>query len=338
MDLLRQLGELAIGSRMRRIIDRFSQDVEAIYAYHNLDFKPRWFGMFYLLANNGAHSVGDIAKALNISHPAINQISQEMIKADLVASVSDCRDKRKKMLTLTPQGEAMVADLRPMWEDMAAIMRQFVCATQFDLLAVFDRMDATLDQQSLMDRYMERIRRRNQECVEVIPYKPELKCHFKRLNAQWIEEYFQLEDQDHQFLNDPQTHILDQGGEILFAMVGNEVVGTTALLTLPKKPDTLELARFAVDPAHRGKHIGTKLLSKAIELAKQKGAKTLYLETSHVLLPAINLYRKSGFMMVSPDPDALTPLDRADTWMQLDLTATPPKPITPVAPSLATPL
>jgi GNAT superfamily N-acetyltransferase len=49
-----------------------------------------------------------------------------------------------------------------------------------------------------------------------------------------------------------------------------------------------------VEPAHRGKGIGTQLLGLAGQISRQHGAKVLHLEVNHGN-PAIDLYRRIGF-------------------------------------------
>jgi GNAT superfamily N-acetyltransferase len=49
-----------------------------------------------------------------------------------------------------------------------------------------------------------------------------------------------------------------------------------------------------VEPAHRGKGIGTQLLDLADQASREHNAKVLHLEVSHGN-PAIELYRRRGF-------------------------------------------
>jgi len=49
MDLIRQLGVLAFGSRLRRLNERLSKDVSRIYRDQGIGFEVRWFPVFYLL-------------------------------------------------------------------------------------------------------------------------------------------------------------------------------------------------------------------------------------------------------------------------------------------------
>ena len=135
-----------------------------------------------------------------------------------------------------------------------------------------------------------------------------------RLNLEWLEKYFRVEDIDRVVLSDPQRQILDNGGHILFALHGSAVVGTVAL-----KHDgrgTFELTKMAVTSGQQGRGLGRALLAAAIGRFAAVGGKKLYLETHSSLAPAIHLYASAGFVH-TPPPKA-SDYARADTYMVYD--------------------
>ena len=150
--------------------------------------------------------------------------------------------------------------------------------------------------------------------VDIIDYQSPYKEDFKRLNVAWIEKYFKLEPSDLAQLEHPEEHIIDKGGHIILAKIGDEIVGTTALVK--DNDDFFELVKMAVDTNHQGKRIGEKLAIAAIEKAREMGAKQLFLESNRRLTPALNLYRKMGFKEVKLFD---SPYERADIQMLLDL-------------------
>src|ERR1043165_4484034 len=129
--------------------------------------------------------------------------------------------------------------------------------------------------------------------VRIIGYSPELQIFFENLNRAWIERYFKMEALDLQLLQDPQTHIIDKGGTVLFAEIDGRIVGTVALK--PYDAETLELAKMAVDENYQGHGIGEKLGHAAVEKARELGAKKVILFTNSVLQPALRLYARLGF-------------------------------------------
>ena len=122
---------------------------------------------------------------------------------------------------------------------------------------------------------------------------------FVRLNEQWIEEHFALEDVDRKLAADPYVIVRD-GGHILSLVEGGRVVGVCALIR--ESPDRYELARMAVDRGERGKGYGEALLTAALRKAREVGASSVYLLSNTKLVPAIALYRKHGFEAISEGP------------------------------------
>ncbi|MBP2648607.1 MAG: MarR family transcriptional regulator [Gemmatimonadetes bacterium] len=151
--------------------------------------------------------------------------------------------------------------------------------------------------------------------VRITPFDPSLAPHFARLNREWIERYFVLEPADLAVLDDPESAIIDPGGMIYFALVGDEVVGTCAVL--PHADGTLELAKMAVSPAAQGRGVGRLLGEACVAFARQTGAHTLMLLSNSRLAPALHLYETLGFRH-APVPDGVE-YARADVHMVMPL-------------------
>lgn len=59
--------------------------------------------------------------------------------------------------------------------------------------------------------------------------------------------------------------------------------------------DEGDITNVAVSPAHRKKGYGEAIVSKAVELAKEKQLEMILLEVRVSNVPAISLYKKMGF-------------------------------------------
>lgn len=132
-----------------------------------------------------------------------------------------------------------------------------------------------------------------QQNIAIIDFTDELSGPIKTLNYEWLEKYFRVEEGDIRSLSNPKKYIIDKGGFIYYAKLGNEIVGTASLL---KKSETqYELAKMAVSGKARGYGIGTILLEHCLKVARQKQIQTLVLYSNTILGSAIHLYRKFGF-------------------------------------------
>jgi GNAT superfamily N-acetyltransferase len=154
--------------------------------------------------------------------------------------------------------------------------------------------------------------------VTVRDFRPSDAEAFRDLNLAWVEQYFTVEAEDRAQLEDPQTHILDQGGAILIADLGGMPVGTVGLV--PGHQDgVLELIKMSARSDVKGRGIGRALMDAAIDKARVMGATKIWLETNTVLAAALALYRKSGFRELTGDELTDTPYDRCNCQMVLEL-------------------
>lgn len=156
-----------------------------------------------------------------------------------------------------------------------------------------------------------------QKKVRIVEFKPKYARFFKDINREWLEEYFEIEPFDRILLNDPQGQIIAHGGYVFFAAIGDEIVGTCALLRHTERK--YELAKMGVLKQYRGQGVGRKLCEAAIEKVRALGADTLVLATSRSLETANHLYHRMGFQEVDALEIGPLPYKRRSIVMELDL-------------------
>jgi len=138
---------------------------------------------------------------------------------------------------------------------------------------------------------------------------------FRRLNEEWIGRYFKVEAADEAAFAHPREKYLDCGGRIFFTLRSEEIIGCCALL--PLAPGEFEVSKMAITASAQGLGAGRFQLQGVMDAAKALGAKRLYLETNHALVPAIHLYETAGFTHVPLERVAPSPYARADVFMEM---------------------
>jgi putative acetyltransferase len=126
-----------------------------------------------------------------------------------------------------------------------------------------------------------------------------------------------VEPYDRIVLANPERHVIEQGGVVLFALDGVTPVGTCALMKHTEVK--YELAKVGVTESARGKGVGRILVQAAIERARQLGAETLILASSEVLEAANHLYKRLGFQPARLDMLGPIPYKRHSIAMWMDL-------------------
>ena len=149
--------------------------------------------------------------------------------------------------------------------------------------------------------------------IRIVDFDPRWRADFARLNIDWLERYFVVEPIDRDVLSDPETHILADGGRVLFAIDEDDrVVGTVALKH--EGDGVYELTKMAVDPSVRGRGIGRLLMEGALRTYRAVEGRALFLESNSSLAPALNLYESVGFRH-HPAPRPGSHYARADVYM-----------------------
>jgi len=66
--------------------------------------------------------------------------------------------------------------------------------------------------------------------VNIINFKNEYEKHFYDLNIEWLNNFFEVEEYDHKILSNAKKYIIDKGGKIFFAVLGDKIIATVALM------------------------------------------------------------------------------------------------------------
>lgn len=298
MDLYDETGTMAIGSRLRMLTDLITSDAALIYKEYEIEMKPKWFPVLFVLAGEKEKTVTGIAKDIRQTHPSVSNIVREMSVAGLVVSMAGA-DKRSNVLTLSDKGRQVAAEVLELCKDMDAAVKGITAEAHHDLGLAIGEWEELLKEKSLLQRVKDARRQRERKDIAIIPYEDKHHAVFKALSEQWISEHWQLEAHDIETLEHPRETILNKGGYIFVATYKGEPVGVCALCRIEDDPDyDYEFSKLAVSPQMRGKGIGFLLGQAVVEKAKEIGCRALYLESNTVLQPAIHLYEKLGFRRV----------------------------------------
>ncbi|XGC81998.1 GNAT family N-acetyltransferase [Bdellovibrio bacteriovorus] len=315
MKFFDQAGKMAVGTRIRFLGDKITQDAAEIYRAYDNDLQPKWFPVFYALSTNGESTVTAIAEYVGHSHASVSKIIAEMSKAGLILEKTDSKDRRKTKVSLAKKGKAIALNIKDQIKDVESAIEEISAQTTHNLWAAIEEWEYFLAQKSLLERVIEKKKQRESMNVKIETYKPKYKDAFYRLNEEWITKYFKMEQPDRDALGNPKGYILDKGGAIFVAIMDGEPVGVCALI---KRDDLkcFELAKMAVSPKAQGKNIGFLLGKACIEKAAELKADRVFLESNTILKPAIRLYEKLGFKKVVGPP---TPYERCNIQMELKL-------------------
>lgn len=82
--------------------------------------------------------------------------------------------------------------------------------------------------------------------------------------------------------------------------IEGKAVGCCGLFPTQGLPEKcVELVKFYISNEARGKGFGLELMNKCVELAKEMGYKSVYIESLPEYAKAVNMYKKAGFKQLN---------------------------------------
>lgn len=290
IDLLAGFGVGFLGSRLKRLAERMQADAAEVARSLDLPVQPAQVSLLMTIRLHGPLTVGELAERLQLAQPTVTRALGTL--EDFVEARRSPDDQRTKQLALTKNGEALMVriqtQLLPRIEPAAASLVQGLSG---DFMQGLARVEARLAEASLLRR----VEAAAPPAMWARDFSDDLTDAFYRINAEWIEDMFALEENDIALLSKPRELILDQGGVVLFAETpALGVVGTCALMV--SKDGWVELTKMGVLKSARGLKVGEFLLAKTLERAASLGFGKVYLLTNKKCAAAIHLYEKRGFV------------------------------------------
>lgn len=151
--------------------------------------------------------------------------------------------------------------------------------------------------------------------MKVIEYQEKYKKDFVKLNTQWVERYFVMEDADLEVLEHVDD-LLKSGAMIYFAVEEDQVLATC--MAMPLDGDVWEICKLAASGQYTGTGAGSAVFRASMNYAKEHGAKKLTLISNSRLKPALHIYKKFGFKEV-PLNKAYWGFERADIEFEYNI-------------------
>ncbi|WP_448698221.1 MarR family winged helix-turn-helix transcriptional regulator [Mucilaginibacter sp. AW1-3] len=130
MNLYQRLGYLVLGSRLRRLSESFISEIVRAYQQQGIAFEAAWFPVFYLLSERKQLSIKELSEETEVSHPAASQLIATLKKKGLVRVATSVQDGRKQLVALSPAGEKLLEQIKPVWAAIAAAMARMTAGEE----------------------------------------------------------------------------------------------------------------------------------------------------------------------------------------------------------------
>lgn len=154
MNIIDEIGILAISTRLQRLSEQLRKDGALIYKSFGIDFEPKWFPVIYTLHIKEMLSVVEIASEIGYSHPSTISLLKELEKQKLISSKKDKLDERKRLIVLTAKGKELVIKMQPVWTVMKNALNE-ITDNQNNLLRAIEETEQKLATQGFFQRISE---------------------------------------------------------------------------------------------------------------------------------------------------------------------------------------
>jgi len=144
-DIVRELGYLTLGSRLKRIGERLQGQAQLVLEDSGISLPSSHFPVLAALDRLGPLSVGELAEAIGISQPAVTRMLDKLESEGLVKSNLPARDRRVRTVALTKTGAKLIFRAKEsVWPKIEAAVAEACAGAAGPLLAQLTALEAAL--------------------------------------------------------------------------------------------------------------------------------------------------------------------------------------------------
>ena len=152
-DVVRELGHLSLGTRLKRLGETLQAQTQAVLAEHGFEQPAAHFPLIAALDRLGSLSVGDLSQAVGVSQPVVTRSLRGLEHDGIVQSATCIEDRRVRHVGLSPKGRSLVQVAQvEAWPAIAAAVAQACAGLSGDLLAQLTGLEEALAERPLLLR------------------------------------------------------------------------------------------------------------------------------------------------------------------------------------------
>lgn len=233
-------------------------------------------------------SVNQMAKLLNVDKSNASRTLNRLSKLGFIKSITNPKDKRSQVTTLTEQG---LHTLQQLHQQQNRHYQQVIDQLPIEQLTQLESA-LTLYNQALL----------NTERQKDLKLRPLIHTDNSAIASviRNVSAEFGLTEEQGYAVGDPTLDCMSEvycasNAQYWVIEAGETVVGGGGVAPLIGEEGVCELQKMYFLPQIRGKGLAKTLVTKALNFAQKQGYKHCYLETTAELNTAVALYESLGF-------------------------------------------
>jgi DNA-binding MarR family transcriptional regulator len=157
-DVVKALGYLALGTRLKRLGERLQAQTHSLLASARIDLPASHFPVLAALDRLGPISVGELTEAVGVTQPGVTRLLEKLESERLVHSRQSPGDRRVRTIALTRAGQQLILrSKRVAWPMIEAAVADACAGPAQQLLAQLAALEQALSEAPLAIR-AERLR------------------------------------------------------------------------------------------------------------------------------------------------------------------------------------
>jgi DNA-binding MarR family transcriptional regulator len=144
-DVVKELGYLALGTRLKRLGERLQAQTQVLLESADVDLPASHFPILAALDRLGAMNVGELTEAVGMSQPGVTRLLDKLEAEGLVRSTQLAGDRRVRTIALTRSGRQLVSlSQRTIWPVIEAAVADACAGRPQPLLVALATLEEAL--------------------------------------------------------------------------------------------------------------------------------------------------------------------------------------------------
>ncbi len=162
-DVVRALGFLCLGTRMKRIGERLQAGTLELMGEMKAGLVPGQYPLLASIDRLGPLTVGELAEAVGITQPGTTKAVNQLAKLGLMRSLPSDHDQRRRIVTLTDKGQKLVdISKRDVWPQIERAVADLCAGLEGPLLEQLAAIEDGLVEKPLSRRVARTTQKRAQ--------------------------------------------------------------------------------------------------------------------------------------------------------------------------------
>jgi DNA-binding MarR family transcriptional regulator len=152
-DVVKALGLLCLGTRMKRLGERLQSQTQAIVDAVASDISAGQYPLFGAIDRLGPLTIGELAEALGVSQPGTTRTVNQLVVLGYLEIKPSVGDQRRKVVDLSVKGQALVDISKvEVWPKVESAVTDLCRGLEGPLLEQLAAIEDGLEAESLSSR------------------------------------------------------------------------------------------------------------------------------------------------------------------------------------------